>query len=162
MTLSGGEEMNKIQIEQSKTADTRTCDVSTVSREVLLASSKQHIEDVRKGLEWFRFRLDIAGIEHDWTKLKQIDQFYEDFKTSFKRTKWWDNHRKQERHHLSSPDGIRADVDLIDVIEYLVDGVMAGLARSGKYRKEEMPTGLLELAFDNTVKKLVESIEVRG
>ena len=153
--------MKEIIIGQSKTADTRTCDVSKVSREVLLASSKQHIEDVQKGLEWFRSRLEIAGLKHDWTKLEQIDQFFEDFKTGFTRTKWWDNHRKQERHHLSQSDGIRTDVDLIDVIEYLVDGVMAGLARSGKYRKEELPKGLLELAFDNTVEKLVSSIEVR-
>lgn len=153
--------MREIIIGQSKTADTRTCDVSKVSREVLLASSKQHIEDVQKGLRWFQDRLDFAGMKHDWTKLEQIQQFFEDFKTGFKITKWWDNHRKQERHHLSQPDGIRPDVDFIDVIEYLVDGVMAGLARSGKYRKEEIPQGLLEMAFDNTVEKLVNSIEVK-
>jgi len=32
---------------------------------------------------------------------------------------------------------------------------MAGLARSGKYRKEDLPEGLLQRAFDNTINKLI-------
>jgi len=37
---------------------------------------------------------------------------------------------------------------------------MAGLARSGEYRKEPLPDGLLQKAFDNTVDKLINIIEV--
>ena len=36
-----------ISIQQSQTADTRTCDYANVTKETLLASSKQHISDVR-------------------------------------------------------------------------------------------------------------------
>jgi len=37
---------------------------------------------------------------------------------------------------------------------------MAGLARSGTYRKEDLPDGLLQKAFDNTVDKLINIIKV--
>jgi len=40
--------------------------------------------------------------------------------------------------------------------------MMAGLARSGEYRKEELPDGLLQKAFDNTVDKLIKVIEVKN
>ena len=150
----------KIIIKKSPTADTRTCDWSKVEKETLLESSYQHISDVRQGMRYLASRLVIASDYHDFTKIEQIDQFHEDFKTGFSQTIWWDNHKKQERHHLSITGKEPKDVDLIDVIEYLVDGVMAGLARSGEYRKEEIPSGLLERAFDNTVKKLVKEIKV--
>ena len=52
------------------------------------------------------------------------------------------------------------DVNLIDVIEYIVDGAMAGMARSGKYRKEEIPKGLLEKAFNNTIELLLSEIVI--
>ena len=43
-------EKEMIVIQQSKTADTRSCDFSKVSKEQLHASSIQHIEDVQKGV----------------------------------------------------------------------------------------------------------------
>jgi len=39
-----------ITIQQSQTADTRTCDYTKVTKETLLASSRQHIGDVGSGL----------------------------------------------------------------------------------------------------------------
>ena len=36
----------KITIHKSATADTRTCDFANTSKETLLASSEQHIQDV--------------------------------------------------------------------------------------------------------------------
>ncbi|NQU99599.1 MAG: hypothetical protein HQ538_02575 [Parcubacteria group bacterium] len=153
--------MKRITIRESKTADSRTCDPSKVTKKALLESSKQHIDDVKKGMNFIATKIDKAAEKHDHTKLSGIDQFHSDFIGSFKNTKWWDEHRAVERHHLSSEDGIPEDVDLVDVIEFLVDGVMAGLARSGKYRKENFPTELLMRAFDNTVDKLVKVVDVR-
>lgn len=46
--------MSRIRIHPSKTADTRSCDFATVSKETLLASSRQHIGDVGKGIAFFR------------------------------------------------------------------------------------------------------------
>ena len=42
-----------ITIQPSKTADTRTCDVTKVTRKQLLDSSVQHIGDVGKALAFF-------------------------------------------------------------------------------------------------------------
>jgi len=61
--------------------------------------------------------------------------FYKDFKNDFKTQDWYELHKNKERHHLSVESGIPSDVNLIDVIEFLIDGVMAGMARSGSYRK---------------------------
>ena len=151
---------SNITIKKSPTADTRTCDYKNVTGEQLLKSSKQHINDVREGLNYFAAMLKIAAINHDHTKISGILQFHKEFINGFKTTEWWDNHRKVERHHLSSNDGIPSDVDLIDVLEFIVDGVMAGLARSGEYRKEKIPEGLLQKAFNNTIDKLVKVTKV--
>lgn len=151
---------DKINIKKSETADTRSCDFKNVTKETLKKSSKSHISDVKQGFDWFMKRLKEAADNHDHTKLEQLDMFHKDFIGGFKTQEWYTLHKKEERHHLSSPDGVREDVDLVDVIEYLIDGVMAGLARSGKYRKEDIPKGLLEKAFDNTVDKIVKDITV--
>lgn len=149
-----------LRIKESKTADTRTCDVSKVKKEQLLLSSIQHIRDIQLGMNYFAEKLIEAGRIHDHTKLSGIDEFFSDFKTSFETMGWWENHKIKERHHLSKNGVVPDDVNLVDVIEYIVDGAMAGMARSGKYRKEEIPKGLLELAFNNTIKLLLSKIEV--
>jgi len=150
-----------IIIRKSPTADTRTCDVSKVTKRQLLQSSVQHISDVQKGLEYLAKRILLAGEKHDYTKLSELDSFYSDFKTGFKTTEWWELHKNTERHHLSKTGKIPSNVNLIDVLEYLVDGVMAGLARSGEYRREEIPEGLLEQAFENTIELLLSKTEVK-
>ncbi len=53
-----------IAIKESKTADTRTCDYSKVNAGRLLDSSRQHIEDVRKGLGFFTNLLEAAADNH--------------------------------------------------------------------------------------------------
>ena len=75
---------------------------------------------------------------------------------------WWDNHRKVNRHHLEKPDGIPGDVNLIDVLDYIADCVMAGLARSGSVYVLHLPPELLEQAFQNTVVLLKDSVTVEN
>lgn len=149
-----------IKISKSPTADTRTCDFSTVTKEQLLKSSKQHIWDVSRALNHFVTLLEIAAKDHDKTKLSQLDQFHADFITGFKQTTWWDNHRKEERHHLGKPDGVCEDVNLIDVLEYIADCVMAGMARCGKVYDIQIEPEVLMRAFKNTCKQLEEKVEV--
>src|SRR4051794_24741474 len=120
-----------IEIQKSETADTRTCDFANVSKETLLASSKQHIGDVRQALMFFVQKLHEAQNTHDCDKLTDIDGFHADFVTGFKQTGWWDRHRQLNRHHLNVADGVRDDVNLIDVLDFIADCVMAGMARSG-------------------------------
>lgn len=149
-----------IKIKKSDTADTRTCDYATVSKETLLASSKQHIADVRKALDFFMARVCEAGQRHDPDKLTDIESFHADFVTGFKQTAWWDRHRKLNRHHLTEPDGIPADVNLIDVLDFVSDCVMAGMGRSGSVYPLKLSPELLETAFQNTVALLKAQVVV--
>ena len=143
-----------IQIQPSPTADTRTCDFVNVSKRTLYESSVQHINDVRHGLEFFAAKIMDAMMEHDPDKLTDIDGFHADFVTGFKRTGWWDRHRRLNRHHLTQDDGIPPDVNLIDVLDFITDCVMAGMARSGSVYPLKLSPELLERAFQNTVSLL--------
>lgn len=149
-----------IKIRPSPTADTRTCDVTTVDKNTLLNSSRQHILDVGKALAFFGSKLTEAAAIHDYDKLSEIDWFLSDFKTKFKKTGWWDNHRKIHRHHLIQEDGVPIDVNLVDVLEFISDCVMAGMTRSGSVYELKLSSELLERAFQNTVKLLIQEIRV--
>lgn len=152
--------MEKIMIGKSQTADSRTCDFTKVSIEALRDSSNGHICDVQQGMMFFADKLISAGAVHDNTKLSHLDMFYDDFKTGFKTTKWWEMHQTAERHHLKEPEYVPDDVNLVDILEMITDGVMAGMARSGEYRKEEILDSLLRKAFDNTIDLLLSSVKV--
>ena len=149
-----------IKIKQSPTADTRTCDVTQVTKQILLDSSRQHIIDVAKAMEFFASKLFEASVIHDYDKLTDIDWFLSDFKTKFEQTGWWDNHRAIHRHHLGKADGVPQDVNLVDVIEYICDCVMAGMARSGSVYPIDLSDNLLRTAFTNTVELIKSQIEV--
>ena len=149
-----------ITILKSPTADTRTCDVTKVSKQQLLESSLRHIQDVAKGLAFFSARLTEIAACHDYDKLTEINHFYSDFLTKFQQTGWWDNHRRIHRHHLAQADGIPGNVDLLDVLEYIADCVMAGMVRSGSVYELKMEDELLRRAFLNTIELLKENVEV--
>lgn len=150
----------KITIHPSPTADTRTCDWSTVTKEELLHSSQMHKQDIAKAIGLFQWMLTEAAVCHDHDKLHAIDHFHADFKTGFKETGWWDNHRKINRHHLTMEDGIPKDVNLIDVLDYIADCVMAGMARSGSVYDITLPQQLLSRAFANTVETLKAAVTI--
>jgi hypothetical protein len=149
-----------IHVKPSPTADTRTCDVSTVSKKTLLDSSALHLMDVRAGLAFFVARLLDAANVHDLDKITDIDGFHADFVTGFAQTGWWDRHRKLNRHHLTMPDGTPLDVNLIDVLDFIADCVMAGMARSGSVYELKLGPELLERAFQNTVALLKSQVVV--
>lgn len=152
-----------IEIQKSKTADTRTCDFANTTKETLLASSRQHIGDIAKGLEFFSQYLQKAAGEHDWDKISPegLQWFHADFVTGFKQTGWWDNHRKIHRHHLDKPDGVPDDVNLLDVLEHIADCVMAGMGRSGSVYELKLPDELLQRAFRNTTELLKAQVVVK-
>ena len=149
-----------INIKQSKTADTRTCDFASVSKETLRKSSFQHIADVRKGIDFFRDMLDTAAFRHDSDKITDLDGFHRDFTGGFKSTLWWDNHRKVTRHHLLQADGVRDDVNLVDVLDMIVDCVMAGMGRTGKVYPLDISPDILKRAFGNTAALLERNVNV--
>ena len=149
-----------IEIRQSKTADTRSCDFAKVSKDTLYASSEQHIQDVRRALEFFAAKIGEAAERHDRDKLTDIDSFHADFITGFKQTAWWDRHRQLNRHHLQQADGVPSDVNLIDVLDMIADSVMAGMARTGTVYPLNIDPELLARAFQNTVELLKQQVVV--
>lgn len=149
-----------IEVEKSPTADTRTCDVANVSKHMLLESSRNHIMDVGKALALFSSMLSDAAVRHDYDKLTAINWFFSDFQTGFSSTGWWENHRKIHRHHLNYEDGIPPDVNLLDVLEYIADCVMAGMARSGRVYDVQLSDDVLRDAFVNTVELLKSQVVV--
>lgn len=151
-----------IKIHPSPVADTRTCDYTTVTKDQLLAASKQHIADVDAGLAFFMEQLRLAAWRHDTDKLTDIDGFHRDFVTGFTQTTWWDAHRRLNRHHLTQPDGVPEDVNLIDVLDYITDCVMAGMARSGGVYPLQIDPAVLQRAFENTVALLKANVEVQS
>ena len=149
-----------MKIKKSSCADTRTCDWSKVSEEQLKEQSLQHIEDVRLGFQFIIEKLQRAALFHDTTKISHIHEFWGDFRTGFKNQLWWEMHQKEERHHFNKPEFVPKDINLIDVIEQIIDGVMAGMARSGTWRKEPISNELLQSAYENTAKLLLDNLEV--
>lgn len=149
-----------IFIKKSATADSRTCDPSTVSKLTLEKSSRQHIGDVQAALEYFRLMLKQAASLHDYDKLTDIDTFHKDFSVKFATTEWWDRHRKLNRHHLFEADGVPADVNLLDVLELIADCVMAGMGRAGSVYPIALSPELLTTAFQNTVTLLTNQVVV--
>lgn len=149
-----------ITIQRSPTADTRTCDFANVSKGTLWESSAQHISDVCEALNFFQSKIVEAAVKHDEDKLADIDGFHADFVTGFKQTTWWDAHRKLNRHHLNVDDGIPDDVNLIDVLDYIADCTMAGMARSGSVYDITLPPDVLLKAFANTAAMLKREVVV--
>lgn len=150
-----------IEITKSATADTRTCDFANTTKETLLESSRQHIADVGKALAFFASKLIEAASTHDYDKLTAIDWFHADFITGFKQTGWWDNHRQIHRHHLGKADGVPADVNLIDILEFVADCVMAGMGRSGSVYPLSLPDDVLRRALANTTELLKAQVVVK-
>lgn len=159
-----------ITIRKSSTADTRTCDVTKVTKEQLLDSSRQHIGDVGKGLAFFAGKLTEAAAVHDYDKLTAIDWFHKDFTTNIlKPHGWLGNHYRIHRHHLgdspvegdSKHSGVPGDVNLLDVLEMVADCVMAGMGRSGNVFPLVLSNELLQRALANTTELLKSQVVVQ-
>jgi adenosylmethionine-8-amino-7-oxononanoate aminotransferase len=57
---------------------------------------------------------------------------------------------------------VREDVNLIDVLDFIADCVMAGMGRTGSVYPLNLSPELLEKAFQNTVALLKAQVEVIG
>ena len=51
-------------------------------------------------------------------------------------------------------------MNLVDVLDFIIDCCVAGMARSGEVYPLNLPNALLQRAFNNTVDLLKENIEV--
>ena len=135
------------------------------NKDVLYIETEQHRNDVFRLMSLLALELMETGNEHDWSKIEYFDDFAADTllreeNPDFKSRPWYDIHTKEERHHLSFK--IPDDVDLIDVIEFICDSVVAGKARTGRVEKKylELPADVLKKAFWNTVDKMTKEVKV--
>lgn len=152
-----------IEIKKSTCADSRSCDYTKVSKEDLYFATKSHISDVRNCLDFFRESLLLSGKEHDYSKIDNLDLFHSEFKKGFQQNSFLKLHYSEERHHLLAENGVRDDVTLIDVLEFIADNVAAGKARSGEVWPMQLSSEVLQKAFNNTVDLLKRNtIQVGG
>ncbi len=150
-----------IEIQKSATADTRSCDYAKVTKDQLLESSIQHREDITKGFRFFTDMMLAQAWRHDWDKLNTMDEFHKCFVGGFEDTTWWDKHRQMNRHHLLAEDGVPVDVNMIDVLDMIIDCVMAGMGRTGTVYPLDINPEVLVKAFQNTVQLLKEQVVVK-
>lgn len=97
----------KLLSKKCPSGDTRTA-VGEVSFEEFSRANDLHKQDVKNILFEVSNFIKEIGIHHDWTKKQYEKQFYKEF-TEFRRnngnfsndSKWYQNHIRQERHHIN-------------------------------------------------------------
>ena len=57
-------------------------------------------------------------------------------------------------------DGVPENVTLIDVLDYIADCVMAGMARSGSVYEIKIDPSVLMRAYKNTIELLKNEVQV--
>jgi hypothetical protein len=135
------------------------------SKEQLRADTLQHLHDVGLVMASIGMVLIERGYNHDWSKLEFFDDFSKDTlerldTPDFKERDWYHIHTVEERHHINA--NVPTDVDFIDIIEMIVDCIIAGKTRSDDVNKYFLilKDDILDKAYWNTVDKIDESIIV--
>lgn len=131
-----------------------------VTKDQLYKETLYHINNVAQGLGFIKSKLDDAAKMHDVDKLTDIDTFYSDYKSGFNETNWWDVHRKISRHHINEDSDSFETVNLVDVLEMIVDCVMAGAARSGSVFPVTISDEILQRAVKNTTNLLISQLNI--
>ena len=158
--------MSKIQIQETKKADTRALDLEKGERlkqSDVKCDTELHIEAVKLCGDFLCDKIKEQFKAHDHTKLGEyLPAFTKALSTGFKGKEfkgldWWEIHLT-ERHHLN--DKVPEDVNLIDVLEMICDCVSAGMARTGTVYDVTLSNETLKKAFKNTVKLIKDNIEV--
>lgn len=154
--------MNDVMIKPTPNADSRSSEGSLNERMIFL-DTEAHIEGVQKVLKEIADQLINIGEIHDHSKLTNMHEFsqalidHAEEGKDIKETAWWKKHR-QERHHLN--DRVPEDVNLLDVIEMIADGVCAGMARTGDVYPIELSNDILQKAVKNTQLLLTQHVKV--
>ena len=127
---------------------------------VLLHSTLEHMDNVLDAMLYFADKLAESGQAHDYTKIQKFPDFKVALESgNIKESDWYKLHISEERHHLMAqlPD----DINLIDVLEYISDCMMAGLARSDTLYDITLDNLVLQKAFNNTIAMLRKEVVVK-
>lgn len=166
-----GEEnrMNDILIKKTPNADTRSMDEGTnLNKRLIFLDTEEHIEAVQSTMKEVANVIVAQSLVHDSTKIADFDNFFDALnehvkdseKNPIKKSAWYQMHISEERHHLS--DSVPSDVNLIDILEMIVDGVVAGKARTGDVYPVEISNDILQKAVKNTQKLIIKHVKVEG
>ena len=155
--------MEKKTLKTIKITKTNNPEYGYENKEELLTETKQHIQDVGGVMTMLGYELADRGGKHDWTKLEYFPQFAQDTlerltTPEFKARDWYKIHTVKERHHINA--NVPENVNLIDILEMIVDCVVAGKTRSGHVDKKflEIPNTILEDAYWNTVELIEDTV----
>lgn len=129
----------------------------------LRADTLQHIHDVSKIMGCIGCEVIERGYSHDWSKLGYFTNFANDTlerqdTPDFKSRNWYKIHTSLERHHINA--NVPENVNLIDILECIVDCIVAGKARTGMVDKEFLiiPDEVILLSYWNTVNLLIDNV----
>lgn len=132
----------------------------------LFLDTINHIRDVERVMSAVGGYVEEIGEWHDWSKLEYFNEFQKDClerlsTPEFKKRSWYNIHTVKERHHINS--NCPEDVNLFDLIEMIVDCVVAGKTRSGEVKEEFLvvPDEVISKAYYNTVKLMSAKIVVK-
>lgn len=122
----------------------------------LFIDTLNHIDDVGKVMYMLAGHLEDIGDWHDNSKLEYFDDFANDClerltTPEFKKRKWYKIHTTKERHHINAC--VPENVNLFDILEMIVDCIIAGKTRSGFVNKDFLviDDNVLKEAYWNTV-----------
>lgn len=155
----------KVLIEKTLKCDTRSPNIANVTQQDVAEDTAKH-QDAVAHVYYKLFEMGARQIaEHDYTKMYYLALFTRALQTGFKEDEFrklhWFNdlHIKLERHHLN--DHCPDDVNLIDIIEMIIDGVCAFKARDtgGEFRPIVLSNDILKKAVANTAQLLLDNIE---
>ena len=155
--------MISIIVKKTPNADTRSAN-GEMNTTMILKDTEEHKRAVKSGLNTIAQELIFIGEIHDHSKVSNIDEFTKALKEhaegikKIKKSDWWQKHR-MERHHLD--DRVPDDVNLLDVIEMVVDCVVAGMARTGEVYPIELSNDILQKALKNTKELLIKHTKVQ-
>lgn len=144
--------MTSIKIKRLSSYITKT-DIKEATKDEILKASAIHIQDVQKGCAFIANKIIEAGINHDHTKISLNDKFFDENNKYI----GVQVHTEVERHHHiknQCPD----DVTLIDILEFMVDVVMAATARKGRVSDEPISDEILQKAYKNTYEMIKKEI----
>ena len=134
-------------------------------KDKLFYDVEQHRQDVAKVMDMLSNHLHDIGVLHDWTKIQYFNDFAKDTlerqdTPDFKEREWYNIHTLYERHHINA--NVPDDVDLFDVLECIVDCIVAGKTRSGSVNHDflVLSQSVINDAYWNTVKKIESNVIV--
>ena len=145
-----------IKIKSMSAYITKT-DIKEATKDEILKASAIHIQDVQKGCVFLANKIIEAGINHDYTKISLNDKFFDENNQYI----GVHAHTAAERHHHiknQCPD----DVTLIDILEFMVDVIMAATARKGRVSDEPLSDEILQKAYKNTFELLKKEITIEN